>query len=104
MLLLQVSPISKRQAKWNYSNKKLLTQPSELERAAFETIQAEFQQHMFLAHFNLKRQLLIDVDASKEQGYGAIVYHLKNGNKVKPTVIEPILFLNKCLMPIKSRY
>ena len=37
-LLLQASPANKGRARWNYSNKTLLDEPSNAERVAFETI------------------------------------------------------------------
>ena len=103
-LLLQASPATKGRAQQTYSSKALLEQPSDDERTAFETIQREFQRYTFLAHFNPKRQLYIDIDASKEWGYGAMIYHLRTGNRAKSMAIEPILFLSKCLTTAEGRY
>ena len=64
----------------------------------------EFQRHTFLTHFNPTCQLYIDVDASKERGYGAMAYHLKKGDRAKPTAIKLILFLSKCLTPAEANY
>ena len=55
-------------------------------------------------HFNPTRQLYIDIDASKERGFGAMIYHLKHGDRARPTAIDPILFLSKCLTPAEARY
>ena len=33
-----------------------------------------------------------------------MVYHLRNGDRARPTAIEPILFLSKCLSQAESRY
>lgn len=33
-----------------------------------------------------------------------MVYHLKSGNRARPTAIDPILFLSKCITLAKSRY
>ena len=105
-MLLQASPSAKRRARQNYSNRTPLNQPTEAERVAFKTIQHEFQRHTFLAHFDAKRQLFINIDVSKERGYRAMVYHLKSGSRDRawPTAIDPILFLSKCLTPAESRY
>ena len=48
--------------------------------------------------------MYIDIDAAKEKDFRAIIYHLKRGNRVKPTIINPILFLSKCLTSAKVRY
>lgn len=77
---------------------------SAAKQAAFQTIQEEFKRHTFLTHFNPERQLYIDIDASKERGFGAMVYHLKNRDRARPIAIEPILFLSKCLSLAESRY
>ena len=103
-LLLQSTPTAKRRARRNYAARALVEMPSTAEQAAFETIQEEFKRHTFLTYFNPERQLYINIDASKERGFGAMVYHLKSGDKAWPTAIEPILFLSKCLSPAKSRY
>ena len=102
--LLQASPATKGRRRRNYAIKALLDKPSVAEQTAFDTIQREFQKHTFLTHFDPKRQLYIDIDASKKQGFGAMIYHLNGGDKAKPTAIDPILFLSKCLSPAESRY
>ena len=81
-----------------------MDQPLEIEQMAFDRIQSEFQRHTFLTHFDPKRQLYINIDASKERRFGAKAYHLKNGDRAKPTTIDPILFLSKCLSPAQTRY
>lgn len=101
---LQASPATKRRGRRNYVIKALLDEPSVAEQAAFDTIQREFQKHTFLTHFDPKRQLYIDIDASKERGFGAMIYHLKGSDRAKPTAIDSILFLSKCLLPAKSKY
>ena len=103
-LLLQLSPALKGQSRRNYASRATLDQPSEIEQMAFDTIQSEFQRHTFLTHFDPKRQLYIDIDACKKRGFEAMAYHLKNGNRAKPTAIDPILFLSKCLSPAQTRY
>ena len=103
-LLLQASPTSKRQARCSYSTRMLVNQPSQAELAVFATIQNEFRRHTFLIHFNPARQLYINIDASKEHGFGAMIYHLKSGDRAKPTAIKPILFLSKCLTATEANY
>ena len=33
-----------------------------------------------------------------------MIYHLKHGDRARPTAIDPILFLSKCLTPAEARY
>ena len=103
-LLLQASPVTKGQARRNYSTKTVLDQPSEAEQTAFKTIQSEFQRHTFLTYFDPTRQLYIDIDASKERDFGAMVYNVKTGDRARPAAIDPILFLSKCLTPAEANY
>ena len=63
-----------------------------------------------LIHHDPKRRLYIDLDASKEFGFGAMAYHNKRrvDNEAteppKKTEIEPILFLSKLLNEAEVRY
>jgi hypothetical protein len=69
-----------------------------------------------LHHFNPKRPLLLDADASKKSGIGAIVYHIegdsdaasvtKEGKAMKfPSHrIQPIMFLSKLLSAAEHNY
>lgn len=55
-------------------------------------------------HFDHKWQLYIDINISKKKDFRTIIYHLKNNDRAKPTAIDPILFLSKCLLPAKLKY
>ena len=85
--------------------------PTDEKLTAFQTIQQAFSGPKFLAHFDPKRQLYIDLDASKQRGFGVIIYHLRDrvtANEDKHTAtlgrLQPILFLSKLLTKAEARY
>lgn len=110
--LLRASPSNKGHQRKVYSQRAILAQPSSEELAAYEALQAAFSSPTFLIHFDRGRILFIDVDASKEHGFGIVIYHAKNEAKYRDdpkllmvrTDMEPILFLSKCLTDAESRY
>lgn len=98
-----------------------ITKPSLKELNAFHHLQKLFSRPTMLSHFLPKRQLYIDLDASKEFGFGAHVYHLRtdltkpppDGTSIPvstsspaPTQkdTEPILFLSRVLTDAETRY
>ena len=54
-----------------------LAQPSQAELDAFAMLQQLFTERLWLTHFSRDRQLYVDIDASKERGHGAMVFHAK---------------------------
>lgn len=54
--------------------KVLVPTPKELN--AFHQLQKLFASPSILHHFNKWRQLFVDLDASKEWGFGAVIYHM----------------------------
>jgi hypothetical protein len=76
---------------------------SKRELKSFELVQAAFKNPQFLTHFNLIRQFLIDVNASKDE-FDVFAYHLKRGEMTKSTTIESIVFLSKTLTSVEKRY
>ncbi len=73
------------------------------ELKSFGLIQEAFKNSRFLTHFNLMRQFLIDVSASKNE-FEAFDYHLKRDDMIKFTAIEFIVFLSKILTFVEKRY
>lgn len=69
-LLLKASPKEGRQRK-TYSSKTKIS-GTDAEIAAFNTLQSLLSRPCILVHFNPNRTLWIDVDASKEFGFGVI--------------------------------
>ena len=80
--------------------------PAELD--AFHQLQTLFSRPTILTHYESKRQLYLNLDASKARGFGAIVYHCKEEEQETDTprksTIQPILFLSKLLNDAESRY
>ena len=78
--------------------------PSELD--SFHQLQNLFSRPTILIHYDLKRQLYADMDASKEFGFGAHVYHMKESHGLTSGQknVESILFLSKALANTETRY
>jgi len=85
----------------------MLETPIAKELDLYRQLQKSFSCSGFLVHFNCNRVLYTDIDASKKGGFGAMIYHLKEGaNPGKPRRIdvEPILFPNWLLNSTETRY
>ena len=81
--------------------------PSPTELEAFHHLQSQFARPSMSVHYDPLRRLYIDMDASKEFGFGVMAYHTKTETeKLPPTSssVEPILFLLRTLTPAESRY
>lgn len=129
-VLLKNAPNGKYKRKRFGENISIAEEP--LIRAAFDAIQNQFKNNMKLFHQDTARPLYADVDASKEYGIAAFLYHVDgdpepvmedvpapkgfegvpNGptawlKKVKDwpeRSIQPILFLSKRLSPAERNY
>ncbi|KAJ5090186.1 hypothetical protein N7532_008870 [Penicillium argentinense] len=108
-LLLRNSPV-KGHSRRSFSVRTLAEQPSAAERRAFDELQAEFADSPWLTHHDSQRQLYVDLDASKEAGFGAMVFHV-NPTHVhdisKPpaaNAIQPVLFLSRDLSAAERNY
>ena len=103
-----------------------LEKPTPSKLNVYHQLQGVFARPTILHHHNPKKQIYVDLDASKEWGFAAHVYHVKNelqkdsGTKsiadkhqtgIKPVAEyfkqksqQPILFLSRQIKPVKSRY
>ena len=81
--LLKPSPKGGRERK-SFAATTKLSQPSEAEIKSFETLQGLLSRPSYLTHFDASQTLYIDVDASKDFGFGIIVYH-DSDEPTKPT-------------------
>lgn len=54
-----------------------IDQPTRAELQAFYQLQSLFSRPTMLCHFDPKKQLFVDLDASKAFGFGAVAYHGK---------------------------
>ena len=61
-----------------------------------------------LIHFDATRTLWIDLDASKEFGFGIIIFHVKEGTPIdrwpQRTSVQPIIFLSRLLLLAEQNY
>ena len=105
--LLRMSPSNKGRTRKVYSQRTVIEHPDPDELDSYRQLQESFASAGFLVHFDRGRVLYIDVDASKQRGFGAMIYHLKPGadpEKPRRTDIEPILFLSRLLNSAETRY
>ena len=76
-----------------------------IKRLFYKIFQKMFNKFIFLIHHDFVRQFYVNINVSHERNFKVIVYHVK---KEKITYnkknIKFILFLNKILILIESRY
>lgn len=73
-LLLRHTPVASQQRR-AYTSKTKLGPLTIQELASFQSIQEALSQLWILVHHDLEKVLWIDLDPSKEFGFGAIVFH-----------------------------
>ncbi len=85
--------------------------PTTAELASFDTLQSLLSKPTYLVHFSNSKVLYIDLDASKEFGFGAMIYHVDEKahtgmNTAYPArnTIQPIMFLSRLLKSAETRY
>lgn len=113
-LLLKESPSNKGSARKEYSKRTGLDLVSQAEQEAFDRLQSIFTQGLFLSHHDASRPLFIDIDASKQYGFGVMAFHADlswlekaNDNYAIPpprTLVKPILFLSRMLTPAEEKF
>jgi hypothetical protein len=85
-------------------------EPTPEESLSFKELQAAVCQQISLAHFNPDSKLFLQIDGSIARGFGVMVFHTQEGYKWEPgsvipsTVIQPIMFLSRCLTNAELRY
>jgi hypothetical protein len=86
-------------------------EPTEAERASFEASKGYLSDPKFLVHFDPDRVLFLKIDGSLERGFGAMIFHTKEGyvvprdkSKIAQTAVQPIMFLSKLLSPAEKNY
>ena len=110
VLLLKDAPMKGR-ARKRHGLQTAVNNPTEEELDSFNQLQSAFSRASFLVHFDPKRGLFIDIDASKERGFGVTVYHIKDVSdpeniKTPPSRadLQPIMFLSKMLSTAEKNY
>ena len=124
--LLKDAP-SKGNPRRSYSSKLRLPQASKQEAESFRSLQEALSKPSLLVHFDPNRPLWIDLDASREWGFGVQIFHVKQENanmykapadlSSKPsmksatatkwparTAIEPIMYLSRMLTSAERNY
>ena len=111
-LLLKEAP-SKGNLRRAYSSKLRLPKASSQEEASFSSLQEALSRPSLLIHFDDDRVLWVDLDASREWGFGVQIFHVrkdyvaegKGKGKWPPrTAIEPIMFLSRMLTAAERNY
>ena len=91
-----------------WSGRTAVEEPTPSELDSFHQLQSLFSRLTILIHYDLKRQLYADMDASKEFGFRAHIYHMKESHgsttTLGPKSMESILFLSKSLANAETRY
>lgn len=107
--LLGKALLSSQQRKAYASKTRFCTlTPQEL--ALFLSIKKTLTQPSTLIHHNFEKTLWIDLDASKNFVFGAIVFHTTSNEVISegswPSVfkIQPMLFFYRLLIPVKRNY
>ena len=84
---------------------KIHYEPTQAEIAAFQDLQNAFKAPTFLMHFDRKRKLYVDIDASKVWGFAAMVYHVRNEAATPARVdVQAIMFLSKSINTAERNY
>ena len=108
ILILTYLPRARNKRK-NFATRVEITILLDSELKFFYTIQVVLSKPSFLIYFDDKLTLYVDLDASKDFGFRAIVYYIfsnnpgKNGYPQK-SQIRPILFLSYLFKDIETRY
>lgn len=107
--LLQRAPLGGQQRR-AYASKTKLGTPTPQELASFLSIQEALSQPSTLVHHNPEKTLWIDLDASKDFGFEAMVFHttsdevVPEGRWPSASTIQPVLFLSRLLTPAERNY
>ena len=106
-LLLKEAPNQSSQHRL-YSSRQRLPRASPQEEQSFKSLQEALSKPSLLVHFDLNKELWIDLDASREWGFGVQIFHVKKGfvtNKWPPrTLMETIIFLSRMLTSAEKNY
>ena len=93
-----------------YSSKCRLPLATNQETESFKSLQEALSRPSLLVHFDPNRPLWIDLDASREWGFGVQIFHVKE-NAMPATAkwpartsIEPIMFLSRTLTSAERNY
>lgn len=107
--MLKSAPLLGQQRR-AYALKTKLPPPSPAKLAAFQSLQAALSKPTTLIHHDPDKILWIDLDASKQFGFGEVVFHtspneeLPEGKCPSRSSLQPILFLSRLLTLAEKNY
>ena len=81
--------------------------PTKEEIEAFRDLQNAFRSPTFLFHYDRKRKLYVDIDASKRRGFAAMIYHVRKDvldSMPARADVQPIMFLSKLINAAERNY
>ncbi len=94
-----------------FSSRTKLSSPPPWETASFSGLQEVLSRPSILVYYHLLRKLRLDLDASKEFIFGAILDPMRQGEDEVPkgkwpwrSTIEPLLFLSRVLSADERNY
>ena len=91
----------------NQSSRLELKESTEAEWKSFTDLKNAFATTRFLIHYDRTRTLYFDLDASKDWGFAAMIYHVVGANgrsDFSRTDVQPIMFLSKLLNTAERNY
>ena len=76
---------------------------------SFKIIQESLSKSLYLIHFNVKKQLYVDLNFNKENDIEAIIYHVeddwqKNNSYLSKKAVRFIMFFYRLLSSSKTKY
>ncbi|RYC55608.1 hypothetical protein CHU98_g10598 [Xylaria longipes] len=84
-------------------------EPTPAELASFRAVQDAICSETTLHHHDPDRILYLQVDGSRERGFGVMLFHTKRGfeytgDPIPAHQIEPVMYLSRCLSQAETRY
>lgn len=85
-------------------------EPTRTEKASFQALQEAVANDTFLSHQHPDKTLFLQVDGSKERGFGVMLFHLKDnaawvpGTNISSPDVQPVMFLSRMLSSAEMRY
>ena len=108
--MLKAAPLGETQQR-SYTLRTKLPPPTSRKTASFSYLQDELSEPSMRVHHDSTHDLWLDLDASKELGFGAMIFHVRQkegevpeGKWPRRSTIEPLLFLSKLLSAAKKNY
>lgn len=108
-LFKEVLNIKGSKITWRWITGKQFYESTNRELETFSDLKNVFSVSTFLAYFNSKRQLYIDLNAFKTWDFAFMIYHVKdfvvdNTKLISRIFVELILFLSRMLNTAEANY